>query len=491
MERVIPVFEIIIAMIIYSVILILLGYMGYKVTSKRRVVDARGWLLEYFLGGRELTWLILMYTAVATIYSAGTFIGAPGLAYGGGYVWPFTVSFQHYSAFLMFFLAGIRYAILGKKLGWVSYLDFFRDRYESRIVHIFGALGILIFITAYIAPQFVAGARLFEAITGLPYWQMLLLFLLIVLIYTWIGGFRAVVYTDLFQGILMTIGAVIIWAAIIAIPGGFSQINETLLKTDPKLVTVTWATLPTAILGIFVFGLPTVALPHGMVRCMAYKSSKDMIMAAIISAFIVTLFSNSFQLWGAFTRAVVPGLKVADHAIPTLIATTLPGWVAGIMLVAPIAAMMSTVDSMLLVVATTAVKDMYITYVNPEASLERVKRITVIVSIIISIVVVFVAFYPPPYLEYLVMYALGGLNAVFWWPFIGGLYWKRANKYGAMASMVFGLPFYIVTDRFLRPYFLMLHAAIPTFFIVGIVYIVATLLTPKPPMSIIRKFWGK
>jgi sodium/pantothenate symporter len=486
-----PVFEIISAMVVYSIILIIIGFIGYRITSKRRIVDARGWMIEYFLGGRELGWFVLMYTAVATVYSAGTFIGAPGLAYGFGYVWPFTVSFQHFSAFLMFFLAGVRYAILGKKFGWVSYLDFFRDRYESKLVHLFGSLGILIFITAYIAPQFVAGARLFEAITGMPYWQMLILFLLVVLIYTWIGGFRAVAYTDLFQGLIMTVGAVFIWAAILAIPGGFSKINETLLATDPKFVTITWAMLPTAILGIFVFGLPSVALPHGMVRCMAYKSSRDMILAATISAFVVTLFSNSFQLWGAFARAVVPGLKVPDHAIPTLIINTLPGWVAGVMLVTPLAAMMSTVDSMLLIVATTIVKDFYATYINPAASIERIKKVTTIASIVISIVVIAIAFYPPPYLEYLVMYALGGLTAVFWWPFIGGLYWKRANKYGAAVSMVFGLPFYIITDRFLRPYFFMLHAAIPTFFIVGIVYVVATLLTPKPPLSIVKKFWGK
>src|SRR5699024_4606725 len=126
----------------------------------------------------------------------------------------------------------------------------------------------------------------------------------------------------------------------------------------------------------------------------------------------------------------------------------LPPWLAGIVLAAPMAAIMSTVDSLLLLVSSSVVKDLYLNYVEPKASHQRVKRLSMSVTAVLGIIVFVMALDPPNLIIWLNLFAFGGLEAAFIWPVIMGLYWDRGNKYGALSSMIVGVGIYMITDRF-------------------------------------------
>ena len=187
-----------------------------------------------------------------------------------------------------------------------------------------------------------------------------------------------------------------------------------------------------------------VALPQVAVRAMSYRDSKSMHRALIISTIVVGFIMLNMHLIGVFARPIMPGIEIADQVIPLIALDVLPGWLAGIVLAAPLAAMMSTLDSLLLLVSSSVVKDIYINYIKPEASTSNVKKVSLGVTSIIGIVAFLMALNPPELLIYLNLFAFGGLEAAFVWPLVLGLYWKYANAQGAIASMIVGIASYIV-----------------------------------------------
>lgn len=473
----------------YLVILLILGIVGHRATEKQQATTAAAYMLEYYLAGRKLGWVALLFTSAATFYSVGTFIGAPGLAWDEGYVWPLAVQPQHLTLPVIFLVAGVKFAIVARKLGFVTPLDFFRARYRNNWVVYIGAVGTIFFLTIYIAPQFVGGARVFEAVTGLPYRHMLIAFLLVVAAYTIYGGFRAVVLTDIMQGVVMTAGAVFIWFFLIARVGSLEPVHRNLINTDPQLVQLGGGAFAIVITGYLTFSLSSLGQPHIALRAMAYRSSTDMYRAVIVGVLFVTLFSSTFMILGTVSRGLFPNLETPDLAIPRLILTYLPPLAGGLILAAPLAAIMSTIDSMLLLNTAVVAKDLYLNYVNPNASVKQIKVLSAVSGVIITLIVLYLTITPPEFLQFFVIYALGGLSCTFWAPFVFGLYWKRGNQYGALASMVLGIPTFILLDQFVDTGELgALVIALP---VAIVVYVVVSLLTPPPPREIIEQFWAR
>jgi sodium/pantothenate symporter len=167
----------------------------------------------------------------------------------------------------------------------------------------------------------------------------------------------------------------------------------------------------------------------------------------------------------------------------------MPGWVAGLILAAPLAAIMSTVDSMLLVTSSTIVKDLYLNYINPNASDRKISKISYLTTLAIGVAVVLISLTPPEYLQLIVLYAIGGLEATFFAPIILGLYWKRASTWGAIVSMYSGLISYLIIAQYFPNPFGM-HTIATAMGLSFLLMIFVSYLTPKPSEEIIRKFWG-
>ncbi|MED3549912.1 sodium/pantothenate symporter [Cytobacillus praedii] len=459
---------------------------------KRLKVKNANFQEDYFIGGRSLGPLVLTFTLLASAASAGTFIGSPGVAYNSGFSWILILLTQVGMGVYILGILGKKFAIVARKINAVTLTDFFKERYQSKAVVLGSSIGIIIFISAYMVAQFVGGARILESITGLPYKSGLIIFGLAVVLYTVYGGFRAVAITDAIQGIIMILGGVLLWIFFFIKTEGFSGLIGQLVTEHPEMVELPGPSgaTPLMLFSYFMlFGIAAIGLPHASVRGMTFKNTESMHKSIIYSGLIMALFTIFFATLGPFVKVLYPNLSVPDMALPTLILDIMPGWVAGIVLSAPLAAIMSTVNSMLLVTSASVVKDIYLNYINPKASERKIAKLSYFTTLIIGVGVVLFALTPPDYLQFIVVYAIGGLEATFFAPIVFGLYWKRATTWGAIISMYAGLISYILLgELFPNPFgmqTIVTSTAVSIFLMITVSY-----LSKRPSQEVIIKFWG-
>lgn len=433
--------------VIIPLLIFLIGIFAIGLISSRRMSSGTNFLNDYFLGGRELGGFVLAMTMVATYGSASSFLGGPGTAYTVGFGWILLAMAQVVTGYFVLLILGKKFAILARRYKAVTMIDFLKARYNSSAVAILSAIAIIVFLFSAMTAQWVGGARLIESLTGLQYTSALFIFAVSVLVYVIIGGFRAVAVTDAVQGAIMVVGTLVLLIGVIIAGGGIPNIMQDLLDENPRLVTPFGAdgSLTAAYVSSFwiLVGVGVVALPQMAVRAMSYKNSRSMHRALIVGTVVTGFVMLNMHLIGIFARPVMPGIEVGDKVIPLIALEVLPAWLAGIVLAAPMAAIMSTVDSLLLLVSSAIVKDLYINFVNPEAKERRIKQVSFGVTGLLGIIVFLLALQPPELLIFLNLFSFGGLEAAFIWPVVLGLYWKYGNKYGAIASMVVGMLSYV------------------------------------------------
>lgn len=433
--------------VIIPLVLFLLAIFAIGFIASKQMTSSAGFLQDYFLGGRELGGFVLAMTMVATYGSASSFLGGPGTAYSVGFGWILLAMSQVVTGYFVLLILGKKFAILARKYNAVTMIDFLKTRYNSSAVAILSAIAIIVFLFSAMTAQWVGGARLIESLTGLQYTTALFIFAVSVLVYVTIGGFRAVALTDAVQGAVMVIGTTILLIGVIIAGGGVPAIMQDLLNENPRLVTPFGAdgSLTKAYVSSFwiLVGVGVVALPQMVVRTMSYKNSRAMHRALVIGTIVTGFIMLNMHLIGVFARPVLPGIEVGDSVIPLIALDVLPPWLAGIVLAAPMAAIMSTVDSLLILVSSAVVKDVYINFIKPEATERTVKKVSFSVTAILGTIVFLLALQPPDLLIFLNLFSFGGLEAAFIWPVILGLYWKYGNKYGAIASMITGMVSYI------------------------------------------------
>lgn len=434
----------IVPLILYFILIMGIAIWGNRAASKRS--DTKGFMEEYFIGSRSMGGFVLAMAIITTYTSASSFVGGPGVAYNVGLGWILLSMIQVPTAFLTLGVLGKRFALIARRTNSVTITDFIRARYGSDAVVILASLALLVFFMASMLAQFIGGARLFESVTGYSYQTGLLIFGMTVVVYTTVGGFRAVVLTDTIQGVMMLLASLAILYAVISAGGGVENIMQTLYTIDPQLLTPTGGgnAIPKPfILSFWVLvGIGILGLPQTTQKCLGYKDSRSMHNAMIIGTFVVGFTMLAMHLVGAMGRAVIPDITVGDLAVPTLTVRLMSPFWAGIFIAGPLAAIMSTVDSMLIMCSAAIVKDLYFHYIvkNDEARLSprKVRGMSLVVTAVVGVLVFFAAMKPPSLLVWINLFAFGGLEAVFFCPTLFGLYWKRANSTGAILSMVCG-----------------------------------------------------
>ncbi|SDR02894.1 sodium/pantothenate symporter [Virgibacillus salinus] len=461
---------------------LLLIIFGVGIWAGKFIKSSNTFLQEYFLGGRNMGGFVLAMTMTATYGSASSFIGGPGVAYNEGLGWVLLAMSQVVTGYFVLMILGKKFAIVTRKYNAVTMVDFLKERYKSKWVVLLSALSIIIFLFSAMAAQWIGGARLIESLVGISYTSALFIFALSVLIYVTIGGFRAVALTDAIQGTIMFVGTLILLIAVVIAGGGISAIMTDLSTENPNLITPFGADgslTPTYVSSFWILvGVGVVALPQIAVRAMSYKSARSMHRALIIGTIVVGFIMLNMHLIGVFARPVLPGIEVGDKVMPLIALEVLPNWLAGVVLAAPMAAIMSTVDSLLLLVSSSIVKDLYLNYVRPDASHVKVKRLSIGITAVLGIIIFIMALNPPDLIIWLNLFAFGGLEAAFIWPIVMGLYWKKGNKYGALASMVVGVGLYILSESFF-PQPLGLHSVVLPIVLSFVAYVVASFSTQK------------
>jgi sodium/pantothenate symporter len=479
--------------LIVPLLLYLAAMLGLGVWLGRRPPGAH-FVQDYFLGNRSMGGFVLAMTMVATYASASSFIGGPGAAYRMGLGWVLLAMIQVPTVWLTLGVLGKQFAHIARRVEALTINDMLQARYQNPLVVLLAGLGLLAAFVATMVVQFIGGARLLETVTGLPYQGGLMLFAGSVLLYTLVGGFRAVVVTDAVQGVLMLLGTLVLLAGVLHAGGGAAALFAELAAIDPDLVSPRG---PDGALGVsfmlsfwvlVCFG--AIGLPHSAVRCLAYKDSTAMHRGIVIGTLVGAVLMFGMHFAGALGRVLVPDLTVPDKVMPTLMLTVLPPLLAGLFLAGPMAAIMSTIDSQLIQASATLVKDLYLNHLcKTPPTPAAIRRGSKLVTLVLGLIVLAAALSPPDMIIWLNLMAFGALQAIFFWPLVLGLYWWRGNSAGALASMLTGAVSYSLLLHFgVKP--LGLHAIVPSLAASGLAYVLASLLTASPTAEV-RALFGR
>ena len=491
---------VLVPIVLYFIGIYFIGIYAAKLLSKaKRKTQGDGssaYMSEYMTGGRGTGGFVLAMTLVATYLSAGSFIGGPGTAYRHGLAWVFLAMAQMPTGYYTLAVLGKKFAIVSRKINANSITDFLRARYQSNAVVIIASFSIVFFLVAAMAAQWIGAARLLQGSTGLDYTIALAFFGITVVVHTAIGGYRGVVINDAMQGVVMTISTVVLLLAVLIKGGGVANIVQNMKAIDPGMIspfgvqdgfmTVPWVSSFWVLVGFATIGLPSIAQ-----RAMSYKDSKSLNSGIKVGTLVSLLLLVGMHLVGAFGSTLVSGIESGDLVVPTLAISMFAPVIAGIILAGPLASVMSTVDSQLLVVVGAIVNDLYVNYINPAFAKNpnNVQKLTIGSAIGIGVITFAVAFNPPDLMVWLNLFATAGQLSTFLWPTILGLYWKKANKEGAIASMIAGIGSYVMFNYFLpRP--LAMHPIVASLTISLVAFIIVSKLTKEPSKEIIETFWG-
>lgn len=555
--------------VIYVSGVFVLALLSHKVLQKKEFMG------EYFLGSRGMKSWTLAFAFAATATSAGSYIGFPALIYSYGWVLAFWIASYMIYPLTAMGLLGKRLNQVARKSGAITVPDVLRDRFSSPFLGLMASLAIAFFTTCNLVAQFKAGAIIIEETFNFPsswgYLAGLLIFSVVVVLYTSYGGFRAVVWTDVMQGLVMGIGVVVLCPLVIYQAGGLGKVADRVLSepaaavtsipgenndlaflraegvTDSELAGVRYILSPRpdrdlpslfferdrdgkAVLVVlleegeggevsttaaeiaelvttdplsaglvqdvvtaydnngsgtvlpieptyfiegseFMFGpgrrsdgLPfhplglaisyfvmwaivAMGQPGMMVRLMAFKDSRSLRRAIIIVTFYFTLIYIPLVLIFTSAKVLLPYVPVeaADKSM-VLVATRIVGdmgpfyaILAAIFVAAPFAAVMSTVDSFLLLISSSIVRDFYQRTINPEISERKTKWLSYITTVTVGIIVTLGATQQIDFLQYIVVFTSSGFASAFLAPVCLSLFWKGTTRRGAISAFVGGL----------------------------------------------------
>ncbi len=479
----------------------------------RRPERKSSFLKEYFIGGYGLGPIALALTTVATYGSVSSFVGGPGQAWNIGWGWVYMSAVQVTSLLLLYGILGKKIALVGRKINAITLVDILRARYESNILAYAAALIVVLFFVAMMVAQFVGGAKLFEAVTGYSYVQALILFGLVCIIFTAVGGFRGVAFTDILCGIVMLVGIVIFAWGLLDASGGLEAIGAHIKEARPQFNDpFSDGNMP---LGLYVtqwllVGLFTFGLPQNAIRTLASKDSRSFHKALILGTVVLGFMMISVTSLGVLSVVVLPGALAdyggsVDSIIPLALVKALPPQIAAIAIVGPIAASISTVSSLLITGSSSIIKDMYIDIrfkrnnkqvTNKEgdgdpASEKKeqafLRTLSIICTFSIGLIVFVLALVPPDVIWKINMFSFGGLETAFCWVLLGGFFWKRANKTGALLGMIGGVSSYCITMACGITFF-GLHQIIIGLLVSGLLMIIGSFIG-KPPSSKVKNIF--
>ena len=440
----------VIPVLIFLAILILIGLIANRATNK-----SGNFQKDYFVANRSLGAIVLAMTLVATYGSVSSFVSGPGVAWNLGFGWVVFAAPQIITGFFILGILGKKLAVIARRIDALTIIDVIRARFECKALNILLSLVLLIFFTAMVVGQYIGGAQIFAAITGLDYKLGLLMFAAVTVLYT-SSGFKAVVLTDTVCAILMVVGMCTLGYTVLDKAGGIENIMQTLSAVNVgedgisnNLKPDAGGSLPYGLLfsAWLLVGFCTVGLPQSAVRCISYRSASDLHRAMIVATIVCGALMIGMTLLGVLSRAVILETPAngTDAVMPLLITYNMSPLLAGITIIGPLAATMSTVSSLLIASSSAIVRDLYVELKGVQpigSSVKGNKLMTVSVTIVIGIVSILLALYPQSIVVWVNMFAFGGLESAFVWPLVLGLFWPRMNARGALLGVVLGLGLY-------------------------------------------------
>jgi SSS family solute:Na+ symporter/sodium/pantothenate symporter len=468
----------------YMVGVFLLGALAHRLLKKGE------FLKEYFLGDRKLNAWVLGLTYVATSVSAGSFLGFPSFIYRHGWVMALWIG--------GYMVGGlVSKGVLAKRLNQVSRLsgaitvpDVLRDRFQSPALGVLASTFLLLFLIANLAAQFKAGGLILRQATGgvrdsaayrearagaarvveeVGLWDAqkaaepgareefagegypdyvlgLLIFAVTVVAYTAYGGFWAVTWTDVLQGMLIVLGAVLLMVLALHAVGGLGEATVRLRAVDPELLTGpgpdNFVPLGLAVSFFLLWTLGAMGQPVGMVRLMACRDTPTLRRSLFLIGVYFAMIYLPLVVTFICARALYPNeyLAQSDDIMPAMAVRLTERWpvLGGLILAAPYSAAMSAVAGFLLLMSSSLVRDLYQRNLNPNITERQVKWVSYGTTAVVGVLVTLLSLRPPTFLQYLILFTGAGMGCTFLAPTVLGLYWRRATRAGALAGLVSG-----------------------------------------------------
>ena len=473
--------ETLITFIVYLAGMLAIGIYGFRKTSN---------IADYFLGGRKLGPGVAALSAGASDMSGWLLLGLPGAIYAAGLAEAWIAVGLSIGAYLNWQLVAKRlrtYTELSNDS--ITIPDFFENRFKdnTHILRTVSALVILFFFTIYTASGMTAGAKLFSSSFDLTYTQGLWIGAIVIIAYTFLGGFIAVSWTDFIQGILMLLALIILPVVAISEIGGWQETLNIVGQASEGHLQMVAGVSAMVIISNLAWGLGYFGQPHIIVRFMGIRSHKEVPKARFIGMtwMVLGLYGAIFVGFIGFALAQTGALTLGDgEEVFILMSQVLTHpVVAGVLLAAILSAIMSTVDSQLLVSSSALAEDFYKGIFRKNASNKELLFVSRLSILVIAVIALIIGSNPENTVLGLVSYAWAGFGASFGPLILLSLFWKRITAIGAMAGMIAGAVTVVVWGNMSGGIF-DLYEIVPGFLLNLILAVVVSLFTKvKPEME--------
>ncbi len=480
------------AFALYLGLMLSIGFVTYKRTHSAS---------DFFLGSRSVGPWFTALSAEASDMSGWLLMGLPGVAYFTGLQEAFwTAAGLLVGTYLNWLFVAKRmrkYTIHAKDS--ITIPEFFANRFhdKTKVLQTISSILIMVFFVVYTASGFLASAKLFNTVFGMNYYVALFLGVTVILGYTLLGGYLAVVATDFFQGSLMFIAlSLTAIIAVVSLGGPVPTIDK--LSLFGKQFVNPFVAEPGStygfidILSALSWGLGYFGMPHVLIRFMSIRSNKEVKTSRRIAMIWVTVAMAAALTIGVVGKAfLLPLVYESQGAAEAVFIASMqkifPTFIAGIFLCAILAASMSTSDSQLLVASSAFSKDVYKAIIRKDATEKETLLVSRLTVLVISIIAVFLAMDPTSSIFDIVSYAWAGFGATFGPVVIASLFWRRATRNGAIAAMVGG-GLTVVIWKQLSGGLFDVYELLPGFIIASILMVVFSLLEKNPDPKMLADF---
>lgn len=473
--------------VVYIVAMLVIGWLGYRSTEN---------LSDYILGGRSLGSFVTALAAGASDMSGWLLMGLPGAIYLSGLSESWIAIGLIIGAYLNWRFVAARLRVYTEKTGDALTLpDYFSNRFNdvSNLLRIVSAVVILIFFTIYAASGVVAGARLFESMFGMSYVPAMWLGAFCTMAYVFIGGFLAVSWTDTIQASLMFTALVLVPIMIVLSLGGVGDSIAAVEAIDPSRLDFIGNLDTIAIVSLLAWGLGYFGQPHILVRFMAAESLQTIPRARRISMTWMILCLAGAVAVGFFGIAYFAAhpdqaAGVTENAERVFIEASLflfwP-WIAGVLLAAVLAAVMSTLSAQLLVCSSSLTQDIYKTFLRKDATQRELVWFGRAMVFMIALIAIWLASDPNSKVLGMVSYAWAGFGAAFGPVVLFSLLWKPMTRNGALAGMIVGAATVLIWKQF---GWLGLYEIVPGFILACVAIYVVSKMGAQPEPEVLEVF---
>ena len=471
-------FQIAIMFVSYSALMLYIGFYFYRQNKNSE---------DYFLGGRSIGPLVSALSAGASDMSGWLLMGLPGALYVSGFI-------DSYIAIGLTIGATLNWLFVAKRLriytsviaNSITIPDYFETRFDDdkHILRVICAVVILIFFTFYVSSGLVSGAKLFESTFGIQYDYALTIGTLIIVTYTFLGGYKAVCWTDMIQGMLMLGALVVVPLVMLSHLGGFNEAMKIIEEIKPSALSMGEGVGLLSIISAMAWGLGYFGQPHILVRFMSIRSTQDIPTATLIgiSWMVICLISACFigVLGIAYVHKFNLALNDPEKIFIVMSQLLFNPWIAGILLSAILAAIMSTASSQLLVSSSTIAEDFYKRIFKQDAPSSVVLNLGKVGVLLVAIIAFLISTDKDSSVLSIVAYAWAGFGASFGSVMLFSLFWSRMTRVGAISGMITGAVVVVLYKNFFKEFF-NIYEIVPGFLAASVVIIIASLLTSVRP----------